>query len=68
MKTDWRLQASHGRVGGKKRRLICNFPRENTHHLKKKKFHSILKNNNNREKKHTVDHSGYFAILSQHLW
>lgn len=43
MKTDWRLQASHGRVGGKKRRLICNFPRENTHHLKKKSSVAYLK-------------------------
>lgn len=43
MKTDWRLQASHSRVGGKKRRLICNFPRENTHHLKKKSSVAYLK-------------------------
>lgn len=29
IKTDWRFQASHGRMeGGKKRRLTCNFPRE----------------------------------------
>lgn len=68
MKTDWRLQASHSRVGGKKRRLICNFPRENTHHLKKKSSVAYLKIIIIGEKKHTVDHSGYFAILSQHLW